>query len=151
MRETAPKPPRRLFLASIVAAIAAGGATALATFGAVTAPETETFQFARGTSFATGEADRLDGYLTAAMQDDRIAVVIVGHSGTQGDATANQALSVSRAEIAAEKAVALGIPRDRITARGVGGGAPLAKDPAQSDRAYEAQLARVDVTLQVRR
>lgn len=151
MRETAPKPPRRLFLASVVAALAAGGATALATFGGVTAPETETFQFARGTSFATGEAARLDGYLAAALQDDRVAVVIIGHSGTQGDATANQELSLARAEAAATRAVALGISRDRITARGIGGGAPLPKASDQSDRAYESQLARVDVTLQVRK
>lgn len=151
MRETAPRPPRRLFLASALAALTAGGVTALVALGAVDQPRTETFQFARGTALANGEEARLRALLAEAAQDARIVVTVIGHSGTQGDAGANLSLSEDRAALVAEMADGMGIDDTRLSATGLGGGAPLAKPDGTSDRAYEASLARVDVTLQVRR
>jgi outer membrane protein OmpA-like peptidoglycan-associated protein len=149
--ETEPRPPRRLFLAALLAAAAAGGATALAIFGSLTGATTETFRFSRGTTLGTGEEARLRGFLAAAAQDDRLAVVIIGHTGTQGDAQANIALSESRAEAVAGIARDMGIDARRIRASGAGGGAPAPREAGQSERAYETDLARADVTLQVRR
>ncbi|MEM1274167.1 MAG: OmpA family protein [Pseudomonadota bacterium] len=149
--DTTPGPPRRLFLAAGLAAVAAGGAAALGILGQVSAPGTDSFRFARGTSLATGEEDRLRGFLQRAAQDDRIVVIITGHSGTSGDAAANLALSEDRAAIAAELAADMGVAASQIRAAGAGGGAPLTQQGDESDRAWQARLARVDVTLQVRR
>lgn len=151
MRESAPRPPRRLFLASALAALTAGGVTALVALGAVDQPQTETFQFARGTAFASGEEPRLRAVLAQAATDGRIAVTVIGHSGTQGDDNANLVLSEARATLVAEMAEAMGIDATRLSAAGIGGSAPFDKPDGTSGRAYEASLARVDVTLQVRR
>jgi len=151
MAETAPRPPRRLFLASILAAIAAGGATTLAVMGGVSSPGSETFQFSRGTSLADGEEERLRGYLAQAMNDDRIEVRVLGHSGTQGDADANLELSEARADMVGNLAADMGISRLRLITTGLGGSAPTSKPSDMSQRAHEASLARVDVILQVRR
>ena len=149
--DTNPPLPRRVFLAAGLAAVTAAAATGLAVWGNLGAPETETFQFSRGASFANGEEDRLRGALTLALNDDRYAVVISGHSGTEGDAQANLELSETRAEAARAIALDLGIDPGRVTAAALGGGAPLAQEQGESDRAYQSRLARVDVTFQVRR
>lgn len=151
MAESEPGVPRRLFVAAALAALGAGGATALGVFGALGAPETEAFGFSRANTFATGEETRLRGHLSRALEDDRLGVVIVGHSGTLGDDAANLALSEERAAAVRALAVGMGIAPGRIAATGVGGGAPLAREPGQSDRAHEASLARVEVTLRMRR
>lgn len=148
--DTTPKTPRRLFLAAGLAAVAASGAVGLALWGQVTAPGSDSFQFARGTSFATGEADRLRAYLAAATADDRITVVILGHSGSSGDPEANMALSLERANIARDIARDLGIEGARLRVSAMGGAAPLTQESGESDRAYQARLARVEVILQVR-
>ncbi|MEM9317444.1 MAG: OmpA family protein [Pseudomonadota bacterium] len=149
--DTTPGPPRRLFLAAGFAALAAGGAVALGILGQITAPESASFRFARGTTFAAGEEDRLRGYLVQAANDDRLSVVITGHSGTSGDAEANRALSTERANLAAAIAAEMGIEASRVSAAGIGGGAPLSQNSDESDRAFQARLARVDISLQVRR
>ncbi|MDJ1006405.1 MAG: OmpA family protein [Paracoccaceae bacterium] len=151
MAEREPPPPRRIFVAGLLAALLAGGTTALVSFGAVTAPDTETFRFSRGTVLAAGEEARLRGALAAAVADDRITVTVTGHSGTLGEAAANLALSEDRAERVRTIALDMGLAADRITASGVGGGAPLPREAGQSERAHEASLARVEVTLQRRR
>ena len=148
--ESAPPVPRRLFLAAGLAAIAAGGAVALGIMGQVTAPASDSFRFARGTSFANGEEDRLRGYLQPAVADDRMTVVIFGHSGSTGDAEANLALSEERAIVARDLALQLGIGGDRIQVSAMGGGAPLPQEAGESERAWQARLARVEITMQVR-
>lgn len=149
--DTTPPLPRRVFLAAGLAALVAGGAVALGILGQVTAPSSQEFRFARGTSFATGEEDRLRGVLTLAAQDDRITVIITGHSGTTGDADANRALSDERAALVRDIALELGVDASRLTAAGIGGGAPLAQGADEGERAWQARLARVEVSLQVRR
>lgn len=124
---------------------------ALYALGLVTAPRTDTFRFSRGTALATGEEARLRGVLAEALGDERIDVIIVGHTGSSGDAEANQDLSAERAEAVVDIARDIGLTRDRISATGVGGGDPLPKEEGEGDRAHQARLARVDVTLQVRR
>lgn len=151
MPETEPRLPRRVFAAGLLAAITGGGATALVTLGSITAPDMATFRFARGTTLAAGEAERIRGFLAAALQDDRLKVRIVGHTGTQGDDDANLALSQERADEISAMARSLGIETGRIVAVGVGGGAPTPKSADQSERAHEASLSRADITLQLQR
>lgn len=151
MMEREPGIPRRVFVAAALAALTAGGAATLVTLGAATAPEKATFRFARGTALAPGEAERLRGLLSRALEDDRIAVRIIGHTGTQGDPAANLVLSEARASSLRDIAMGMNIDAARVDATGVGGGAPLPKPAEESARAHEAALSRADVILQVRR
>ncbi|MEM8803590.1 MAG: OmpA family protein [Pseudomonadota bacterium] len=134
-----------------MSAVLAGSAVALGILGGASQVQTGSFQFSRGLSFANGDEARLRGLLAGAVADERIHVTIVGHTGSAGDDAANLELSEERADLAQTMAVTLGIPASRITARGVGGAAPLAKEDGESDRAYQSRLARVEVSLQMRR
>lgn len=151
MSDAEPRLPRRLFLAAGLSAVTTGAAVALGLLGAVSVPQTQSFAFSRGTNLASGEEARLRAFLAEATRDERIAVVITGHTGSQGDAAANLALSEERAQAVAAIATEMGVPPNAMTVAGVGGGAPLARADGQSDRAYQTALARADVTLQVRR
>lgn len=142
--------PRRMFIAAGLSALTAGAVVGLGVLGAVTTPQTETFQFSRGTAFVTGDEQRLRGFLAKAARDNRVSVVITGHTGSQGDAGANLELSQARADVAAGLAREMGVEPTRIIAAGAGGGAPFAQPSDLSDRAYQTALARVTVTLQVR-
>ena len=143
--------PRRAFLAAGLSALFAGSATTLALLGGMSAVSGDTFRFSRGTSFANGEEARLRGLLASALADERLHVTIVGHTGSAGDDAANLELSNRRATFVAEMAVDMGITPERITARGIGGAAPLAQEDGETDRALQSRLARVEVTLQMRR
>lgn len=147
----APILPRRAFGAALLSAVVAGGAVGLAYFGGLSRPDVQDFKFTRSTTFATGEEARLRGFISQALVDDRIDLVIIGHTGDVGDVAANQALSDARAQIAQGMAQDLGIPASRINAVGVGGSAPLPKQDGESARAHQARLARVTVALQQRR
>lgn len=143
--------PRRVFLAATLSAVCAGGGAALAVLGGASNVETGSFQFTRGVSFAFGEEERLRGVLGRALKDERVHVTILGHTGSAGDPAANLVLSEQRAAIAEALARDLGIAPDRMTARGLGGASPLPKEDGEGDRAYQSRLARVDVSLQLRR
>lgn len=129
----------------------AASLVALGVFGGVSSVERDVFQFSRGLLLANGEADRLRVFLARALPDERVHVTILGHTGSSGDASANMALSEERAAFARAVAAEMGIPSGRVTARGVGGGAPLPKEERESERVYQARLARVEVSLQMRR
>lgn len=147
----APLIPRRAFFAAGLSAVMAGSAVSLAVLGGMSDVEASSFQFSRGTSLAAGEEARLQGLLAQALPDERIHVTVLGHSGDAGDAAANLALSEERALLVHSAAKAMGIGNDRITARGVGGATPLPKVDGESDRAYQSRLARVEVSLQLRK
>lgn len=150
-KSKAPALPRRAVIAAGFSAVLAGSVISLGIIGGMSSPQTDRFQFSRGVSFATGEQERLRGLLSQALIDDRIHVTVLGHTGDVGDSAANLALSEERAALVQSMAEDLGLARDRITSRGMGGGAPLAQLDGESDRAYQARLARVEVTLQLRR
>jgi len=143
--------PRRVFVTAGLSAVLAGAAVLLAIFGGMSDVETSSFQFSRGVSFAAGEEARLRGLLAQALPDQRVHVTILGHTGDAGDVDANLALSEERATLVQAMALAAGIGPDRVTVQGVGGNAPLPKDNSESDRAYQSRLARVEVSLQLRK
>ena len=147
----APLLPRRAVFAAFLSAICAGTTAALITIGNMSSVDSSPFQFARGTTFASGEESRLRGFLSSALSDNRIQITILAHTGSAGDEEANLSLSEERVAIARDIAIDLGISNDRITARGVGGSAPLSKREDESDRGYQSRLARLDVALQLRR
>lgn len=53
------------------------------------------------------------------------AIAIIGHTDSAGDPDYNQALSERRARAVAEILTGLGVPEDRLTARGAGAAEPL--------------------------
>ena len=151
VKQSAPGLPRRAVLGAVLVALSLGGAAALGIAGAALSPASEDYFFSRGTSFAKGEEARLKAKLSELAADDRIILRITGHSGTQGDESANLDLSEQRAEAARNVAHAAGFPAERVDwVGGVGGGAPLPKEDGESDRAYQAGLARVTLDWQVR-
>lgn len=143
--------PRRAFIAAGLAALTTGSSIALAILGGLDKPEARTFQFSRGVSLSGGDENQLRGFLSEALADSRIQVTILGHTGSTGNADANQKLSEDRAEMASNIAQDLGIDRERITARGLGGSAPLEKRDSENDRAHQTRLARVEIILQIGR
>lgn len=74
-------------------------------------------------------------------------IVISGHTGSRGDASANLSLSEDRASTISEMLVSLGLERDQMKAMGVGGSEPLPQGEGESDRAYQRRLSRVVVTI----
>lgn len=148
---SSPGLPRRAVIGAILVAAALGGAAALGISGAALYPASDDFLFSRGTSFSNGEEARLKARLSQLAADDRIVIRLTGHSGTQGDEAANLKLSEERAEAALAVARSAGFPQRRIDwVGGVGGGDPLSKTDGESDRAWQARLARVTLAWQVR-
>lgn len=146
-----PSLPRRSFVVAGLSAVLAGSIVALSVLGNLSEIDKETFGFSRGTSFATGDEQRLRAFLARALQDDRIDVVILGHSGTAGETSANMKLSEARAEMTRTIALEFGVSPAQVSSTGLGGFAPLDKLDGESERAFQARLARVEVSLQMRR
>ncbi|MEM6306786.1 MAG: OmpA family protein [Pseudomonadota bacterium] len=143
--------PRRAIWASVISVLLASGFVVLIILGNLTAPVPHSFQFSRATNLAVGEDQRLRAVLSDVVADDRLWVTVVGHSGTIGDAQANTDLSTARADTVRDLALQLGIRTGQINAIGVGGARPLPQSDGESERAYQSRLARVDVTVQLRR
>lgn len=74
-------------------------------------------------------------------------ILVKGHTGRRGDVTANRQLSLARAESVKRYLVSRGTEVARLRAVGLGSAQPLARDPGESDRAYEYRLPRVELTL----
>jgi outer membrane protein OmpA-like peptidoglycan-associated protein/ABC-type nitrate/sulfonate/bicarbonate transport system substrate-binding protein len=75
-------------------------------------------------------------------------ILVKGHTGLQGDPEANLALSAERAEaVARYLMVTYNLDANRIRALGLGGSAPLPRQPGESDRAYGYRLPRVEISL----
>lgn len=151
--DKSPRPifPRRAFVAAALSALFAGSAVGLATLGKMSSVQSETFQFSRGVSLVAGDEARLRGLLASALADDRFHITVLAHTGVTGDTDANLNLSQERADLVSSLARELGVEAAQITARGLGGGAPLPKIADESDRAYQVRLARVEVSLQMRK
>lgn len=143
--------PRRAFVAAGLSAVLAGSAVSLGIVGGLSETERGVFQFSRGVSFANGSETQLNGLLSRALADERIHITVIGHSGTVGDPQANQKLSDERVDVVVAMIGKMGISPDRMTAQGVGGASALPKNEGESERAYQARLARVEVSLQMRR
>jgi outer membrane protein OmpA-like peptidoglycan-associated protein len=71
-------------------------------------------------------------------------IEVTGHTDTSGSPQYNQGLSVRRANAVAAEMVRLGVPRNEITARGVGESQLLVATP---DNTREPQNRRVEIVL----
>jgi outer membrane protein OmpA-like peptidoglycan-associated protein/ABC-type nitrate/sulfonate/bicarbonate transport system substrate-binding protein len=75
-------------------------------------------------------------------------ILIKGHTSTRGDAAANQALSLARAEaVKRYLSVTHGLDANRARAVGFGGERPLPRLPGEPFRAYTYRLPRVELML----
>ncbi|MEM7060073.1 MAG: OmpA family protein [Pseudomonadota bacterium] len=143
---------RRYILGGIFSALAVGGALALDLIGPVDPPKPLVLQFSRGAALAQGEEARLAAYAGQHMAEQKVQFHVLGHTGGQGDAEANQNLSQQRADIVAAALVDAGVAVDRIlSAKGVGSADPLPKDGDESDRQHQRRMSRAVVTAVVRK
>lgn len=104
-----------------------------------------------GDAFASGQASlttdasarvRALGVYLKAIKAGRAQVV--GHTDSQGEDAANQALSLRRAEAVRAGLVDAGVPRSRVDAQGQGEAAPIADNLSAAGR---AKNRRVEITV----
>jgi OmpA-OmpF porin, OOP family len=72
-----------------------------------------------------------------------VNVVLEGHTDATGDATANKALSLQRAEAVKQMLVTGGVAADRIEAQGYGQDRPVAENNSDAGRALNRRLELV--------
>lgn len=110
-------------------------------------PSTYRVLFEQGTTMEDGAEAVLARALEDAHTRHGARVVVVGHTGTRGDADANQTLSGERARVVARELVDSGIAKDRIKTLAMGGESPLERAQDESDRAYQRRLPRTEITI----
>ncbi|BDG72876.1 OmpA family protein [Roseomonas fluvialis] len=93
----------------------------------------------------TARARQIIAEAAQAARTQRVTrIEVTGHTDTSGSPVYNQGLSVRRANAVAAELVRLGIPRNEITARGVGESQLLVPTP---DNTREPQNRRVEIVL----
>lgn len=138
--------PRRYFgVALIVLAVAA--AAGLDAVGRDHQPRSYRVDFIRGTEPATGMDRRIEHIAAAMARQPGYQAVLVGHTGTRGDAGANQQLGLDRARAVARALREAGVAADRLEAHSVGGSEPLSRRDGEGERGYQSRLSRVEVRL----
>lgn len=120
---------------------------ALQGIGKAQRPHSYPLPFERGTELSTDALATLGHAIQDALVRQDARVVVVGHTGTRGDAEANQTLSKQRAESIVQQLVDAGIDPERIDSIGMGGSQPLEKQPQESDRAHQRRLSRALITI----
>ncbi|MBD3895512.1 OmpA family protein [Halomonas sp. ML-15] len=109
-----------------------------------------TVDFQQGRTLAEDSDTDIARIATLMSRQPRYEALIVGHSGTRGDASANLELSRARAEIVSRRLIDEGIDSDRLLIHAVGRGEPLEQRDGESERRYQQRLARVEVELEYR-
>jgi outer membrane protein OmpA-like peptidoglycan-associated protein/ABC-type amino acid transport substrate-binding protein len=95
----------------------------------------------------TGKTE-IDQAIQDLLHYPNFRILINGHSGLKGEASANKILSLQRAEAVkkylSEKHF---LVKDRLHSKGLGSEMPLAREIDESERAYEYRLPRVEIKL----
>lgn len=103
--------------------------------------------FTRGTELS-GAGERSVERIAAAMaRQPAYSAVVVGHTGTRGNAPANRALGRERAETVRRALTAAGVDGDRVETFSAGGEEPLERREGEGERGYQARLSRAEVRL----
>lgn len=95
------------------------------------------------TGSATINADSaglLDRLAEIALRCPAAGIEIIGHTDSDGDAAANQALSEARAKAVADYLVKAGLPADRFKTSGQGSSAPLADNATEDGKAKNRRI-----------
>ena len=97
--------------------------------------------------FESGKADivadsagLLDRLIETALRCPTTNIEISGHTDTDGDEAANQALSEKRAQAVTDYLVRAGLPADRFTAVGYGATQPIAGNDTGQDKAQNRRI-----------
>lgn len=109
-----------------------------------------TIDFQQGHTLAGDSDVTIARIATLMSRQPRYEALVVGHSGTRGDGSANLELSQERAEIVAGQLIDEGVDGDRIDVHAVGGGDPLVRRDDEGERRYQQRLARVEIELNYR-
>jgi outer membrane protein OmpA-like peptidoglycan-associated protein len=72
--------------------------------------------------------------------DSSAAIVIEGHTSSEGSDAYNQRLSERRAEAVVADLVARGLPKNRVGATGLGEGRPIAPNTDESGRSLNRRV-----------
>ncbi len=109
----------------------------------------EPIKFQSGTSdLVVDGKESVDAIAAKLKNYPTFRILVKGHTAVSGDAEANMALSLERAEaVARYMKVTYGIDENRIRFIGLGGTKPLPREPDESNRAYDYRLPRVEVSL----
>jgi outer membrane protein OmpA-like peptidoglycan-associated protein len=137
-----------------VFALTVASTLALAHVSAGDRVERWTIAFERGDRLAAGAGAQIETIAARLASDESLEAVIVGHTGTLGDAAANQRLSAERARLVRDRLLEVMRTQgdgaaDRIQTFGAGGSVPLPRPEGVGDRAYQRQLARATVDVSV--
>jgi OmpA-OmpF porin, OOP family len=97
--------------------------------------------------FESGKADivadsagLLDRLIEIAMRCPSATIEIAGHTDSDGDETANQALSEKRAQAVMDYLVRAGLPADRFTSIGYGSTQPVAGNDTEDGKAQNRRI-----------
>lgn len=85
-------------------------------------------------------ASVLDRLIETALRCSTAHIEVIGHTDSDGDAAANQALSERRAEAVASYMVNAGIPADRFTTSGDGSTHPLTANDTEAGKAQNRRI-----------
>jgi OOP family OmpA-OmpF porin len=97
------------------------------------------FEAARAT-IDPDSAGLLDRLIETALRCPATNIEIAGHTDTDGDEAANQALSEKRAQAVADYLVKAGLPADRFTAVGYGSAQPVASNDTDEGKAQNRRI-----------
>jgi len=97
--------------------------------------------------FATGKyellpiaRDKLDEVAKALNDQGYKSILVEGHTDAKGSATANDSLSLKRADSVRTYLVSRGVPSDKITAQGLGSSRPVADNGTADGRANNRRV-----------
>ncbi len=96
--------------------------------------------FDSGSDALSAKAKRALDALLPLLRKTKVPVEISGHTDNQGDAQANMALSVRRAQSVRTYFISKGIPEERLVARGLGQTQPLASNATQKGRGKNRRI-----------
>lgn len=105
-----------------------------------------------GNAFASGQS-KLGGKAAASIRALGIylgalpggAVQVLGHTDSQGDAAQNRELSAQRAQQVRATLIKAGLPRERVSAQGLGADAPVADNGSAAGRAKNRRVEIISV------
>ena len=97
--------------------------------------------------FASGKADMrpslgvaLDAVTPTLIAHPEVAVLVIGHTDSQGSEMYNLQLSIARAETVAESLRRRGVALERLSADGLGEADPLVSNASESGRARNRRV-----------
>ena len=98
----------------------------------------------RSASIDPDSAGLLDRLIETALRCPTANIEVAGHTDSDGEDAANQALSEKRAQAVADYLVKAGLPANRFTAVGYGSAQPIASNDTEDGK---AQNRRIEFTV----